>query len=148
LEGNINPLKRDFFFRPHFVLYLNQPGWLEHFRAPRYPVVLGRSQDLAMYTRVVIVELEERDQAFYEHTLLPWAWRIYIGRGISLTMPRFLDYQNRRTPQFDRYIAIQDRLATTDWLRYEGQPLTHWVDPEVPAWRGCQRGVPFHSFVD
>jgi len=145
LQGVVNPLKRDFFFRPRLTLYLNRPGWLEHFRAPRYPVVLGRSQDLAMYTRIAVVELEERDSAYYEYTLLPWAWRIRTGRGVTVTMPRFVDYSNNREPQFDRYVALDSRDLL---LRYEHEPLTHWIDPETPEWRGCRRGVAFHRFVE
>jgi CRISPR-associated protein Cas5t len=145
LEGTMNPLKRDFFFRPHLTLYLNQPDWLEHFRAPRYPVVLGRSQDLATYTRIAVVELEERDDAYYEHTLLPWAWRVRTGRGVTVTMPRFVDYHNNRQPQFDRYVALTTRDVL---LRYERDPLTHWVDPNTETWRGCQRGVAWHRFVE
>lgn len=145
LKGNVNPLKRDFFFRPRLTLYLNRPDWLEFFRTPRYPVVLGRSQDLAMYTRIAVIDLEQRDDAYYEHTLLPWAWRVRTGRGVTLTMPRFVDYYRNREPQFDRYIALTDRDVL---LRYEHEPLTHWVDPEIAVWRGRQRGVAWHQFVE
>lgn len=147
LEGVVNPLKRDFFFRPRLTLYLNRPGWVDYFHAPRYPVVLGRSQDLATYTRVSTMTLEQRDEAYYEHTLLPFAWRVRTGRGITVTMPRFVDYNNNREPQFDRYIAFQERDFTARWLRYEHQPLKHWVDSETPEINGCQRGVAFHKFV-
>lgn len=145
LQGVVNPLKRDFLFRPRLTLYLNRLDWLEYFHAPRYPVVLGRSQDLATYTRIAVVELEERDDAYYEHTLLPWAWRIRTGRGVTVTMPRFVDYHNNREPQFDRYIVIQTRDVL---LRYERESMTHWVDPETHEWRGCQRGVVFHQFLE
>jgi len=153
LVGVVNPLKRDFLFRPRLTLYLNRPEWLEQFRVPRYPVVLGRSQDLATYTRVTIVALQEREEAYYENTLLPCddVWRVRIGRGTVFTMPRFLDYNNNREPRFERYIALEGRVATTEkteWLSYENQTLTHWVDPETPEHRGCLRGVVFHTFVD
>lgn len=145
LVGNVNPLKRDFLFRPHLTLYLNRPDWLEFFRAPRYPVVLGRSQDLAMYLRIAVIDLEQKDDAYYEHTLLPWAWRVRTGRGITVTMPRFVDYYRNREPQFERYIALTDRDVL---LRYEHEPLTHWVDPEISEWHGRMRGVAWHRFVE
>ncbi|MEW6447858.1 MAG: type I-B CRISPR-associated protein Cas5b [Bacillota bacterium] len=148
LQGVVNPLKRDFLFRPRLTLYLNRPDWLEYFHAPRYPVVLGRSQDLATYTRVTIIELKQCDDVYYEHTLLPFKWRTCTGRGVTITMPRFVNYHNNREPQFDRYIALQERSATADWVRYECEPLSHWVDSETPEWRGCQRGVVFHRFLE
>lgn len=147
LEGVINPLRRDFFFRPNLMLYLNRPDWIEYFRAPRYPVVLGRSQDLAAYKRISIVELEKRSEAYYEHTLLPFSWRVRTVRGVTLTMPRFVDYRNNREPQFDRYIALRDRDDSAGWLRHEDDPINHWIDPETPKWRGEQRGVVLHRFV-
>ncbi len=147
LEGTVNPLKRDFLFRPHLTLYLNRPDWLEHFRTPRYAVVLGRSQDLATYTRVSVLDLDERDEVYYEHTLLPFSWRTRTGRGVTLTMPRFVDYQRNREPQFERYIALQEREFTSRWLRFADQPLKHWVDPETPELNGCRRGIVLHRFV-
>lgn len=151
IEGVVNPFRRDFFFRPRLTLYLNRPDWLEHFRSPRYAVVLGRSQDLATYTRVTVVELQQSEQAYYEHTLLPYdEWRTRIGRGVSLVMPRFLDYYHKREPQFERYIALQERVHTNGEavLHYEGQSLRHWIDPETPEWQGVQRGVALHRFVE
>jgi CRISPR-associated protein Cas5t len=147
LDGVVNPYRRDFFFRPRLTLYLNQPDWIKHFREPRYPVVLGRSQDLATYTRISTVELVEKSEAYYENTLLPFAWRVCTARGVTLTMPRYLDYYRNREPHFDRYIALQGSDFTADWLRYEREAISHWVDPETVERRGCKRGVVFHRFA-
>jgi CRISPR-associated protein Cas5t len=146
-EGVVNPLKRDFLFLPRLTLYLNRPDWERRFRQPRYAVVLGRSQDLATYTRITTVALQQSDQAYYEKTLLPFAWRVRTGRGITLTMPRLLDYENSREPQFDRYVALQERSFTRDWLSYESIPLVHWVDPESSELQGVRRGVALHAFT-
>ncbi|HKX26236.1 MAG TPA: type I-B CRISPR-associated protein Cas5, partial [Blastocatellia bacterium] len=147
LEGTINPFKRNFFFRPRLTLYLNRPDWVDYFRHPRHPVVLGRSQDLATYTRVAIVELVKRTEVYFEHTLLPFRWSVHTGRGIVLTMPRFLDYENNREPLFDRFVALLGLDFTQNWMRYEQQPINHWVDPETPERQGVQRGLVFHQFL-
>src|SRR5690349_16743254 len=60
LEGNINPTYRQVLLSPRLSLYLladNLEHYLQAFRQPRYAVVLGRSQDLATYTRVEMIEL-------------------------------------------------------------------------------------------
>ncbi len=147
LEGAVNPLNREFLFRPRLTLYLNRIDWLRHFREPRYTVVLGRSQDLATYTRISTVEMEERNEVYYEYTLLPFSWRARTGHGVTLIMPRFVAYHNNREPQFERYIALQERDFTMTWLRLAGQSFKHWIDPETPELNGCQRGVAFHRFL-
>lgn len=150
LEGNINPLKREFFFHPRLILYLNRPDWRDYFRTPRYPVVLGRSQDLATYTRISIINLENHKEAYYENTLLPWAWRIRTGDGLTLNMPRCIDYNNHREPHFDRFIALQERTLSFSekWMHFDSDPLNHWTDPEMPKRNGFNRGVAFHSFIN
>lgn len=152
LEGNVNPYRREFFFKPRLTLYINRPEWIEAFRSPRYPVLLGRSQDLATYTRVAVVELYRDNHAYYEHTLFRYdEWRTRIGRGIVMTLPRFLDYHRTRAPSFDQYIVLTDRIDTKSprgILQYESQPTHHWVDPETNEINDCHRGVMFHRFVD
>jgi CRISPR-associated protein Cas5t len=89
LEGNVNPFTRHLLLHPRLVLYLNRPEWVQVFRTPRYPVVLGRSQDLACYTSVEVIELEQRAEAYFEHTLLPYsmATQTTVG-GTDPTAPK------------------------------------------------------------
>jgi len=152
LEGNVNPFKRELLFRPRLTLYINRPEWIDAFRSPRYTVVLGRSQDLFTYTQVEIVELEQADRAYFEHTLLPHDMALQIGRGITVTMPRFLDYRRKRTPTWGRYVIHnRGRVILPDetplqFLNIHYGP--YWIDPTTPKVKGAHRGLQFLSFVD
>jgi CRISPR-associated protein Cas5t len=143
---------REYLFEPRLTLYVAPAEWTEAFRQPRYTVILGRSQDLMTYTRVSEVELVEAADAYYEHTLLPWALRPHVLRCRTELLPRFVDYANRRQPHFARYLVVKERIFTNEgehWLRYADRgPKAHWVDPESPEVRGLRRGVWLHSLLE
>ncbi|RMH05453.1 MAG: CRISPR-associated protein Cas5 [Nitrospirae bacterium] len=151
LEGRVNPFQRDLLFQPRLTLYVNRPEWVDAFRSPRYAVVLGRSQDLFTYTNVEVIELQQATRAYFEHTLLPHDMAIQIGRGVTVTMPRFLDYYRNRSPSWERYIVHKDRVLLPDdapvrfsHIRYG----PYWIDPTTPAYKEAHRGVMFLSFID
>jgi CRISPR-associated protein Cas5t len=148
LEGEVNPFMRDILFRPRLVLYLNRPEWAGAFRSPRYSVVLGRSQDLFFYRSVEVIELKKSERAYLEHTLLPYSFIRYTARGVTVMMPRLLDYARNRFPDFGRYIVLHRRIHTRDFLRYEKEPVpSFWVDPATPDSGGDCLGLVFHRWV-
>lgn len=151
LEGNVNPFERQLLFQPRLTLYINRPEWEPAFRSPHFAVVLGRSQDLFTYTSVNVVELEQADQAYFQNTLAPYEMALQIGRGITVLMPRFLDYSNQRQPVFERYVVVQERVMlppTESALQFEHlQYGPYWVDPTAPEYHGVYQGLPFLSFV-
>jgi CRISPR-associated protein Cas5t len=70
------------------------------------------------------------------------------GKGYMVLMPRFLDYNNRRTPTFARYIILHRRVFTEELLRYEGiSSQNYWIDPESIEKNGAKLGLIFHTFV-
>lgn len=149
MEGSVNPFRREVLFLPRLTLYLNQPQWLDAFRSPRYAVALGRSQDLFTYGRVEVVELQPADEAYFEHTLLPYDVNRHTGRGLAVLMPRYVDGANRRQPTFERYLVVQERVASTDFLYFgERPPGRFWVDPDSPEHNGLRLGLSFLSFID
>ena len=150
LEGNVNPFEREVFFRPRLTLYINRPEWERAFRSPRYAVALGRSQDLFTYTSIAVVDLAQRERAYFEHTLVPHEMALQIGRGVTVLMPRFLDYDNNRQPTFERYFVVKERVTLPDddlprfaHLRYG----PYWVDPTAPTVKELSLGLAFLSFV-
>lgn len=147
LEGNVNPFTRHILLHPRLVLYINQPAWLEAFRAPRYPVVLGRSQDLACYTSIDVVELEQRSDVYFEHTLLPYDMATQTAVGVVALMPRWLDYANNRRPTFERYVVLQQRVLSHSFIQYGQVTAQYWADPTMPQHKGASLGLSFHSFV-
>jgi CRISPR-associated protein Cas5t len=162
ITGAINPLTREFLFLPKMTLYVGPVELIEVFRSPRYATILRRSQDLMSYKRVEVVELKRARRAYYEHTILPWEMQVRARRGVTVLMPRYVDYANGREPAFERYVVLQSRVVlrppeeTQDDLpdverpviRYEGEEIEHWIDPDSPEYRGAKMGVWMHRFVD
>jgi CRISPR-associated protein Cas5t len=160
------PFNRELLYNPVLTLYLTDLSLEAAFRQPRYPVVLGRSQDLMTYTRVEVVTLERREQGYFEHTLLPLYMAPRLREPtIAATMPRYID--PRRRPAWGQYALLQrraawpqERPAADDWdddlpddaLRFEQDAgMTLWVDPDSPPDSrrgGAQRAVWFHRFVE
>lgn len=147
LEGNINPFRRRILLFPQLTLYLNRPDWIDAFRKPRYPVILGRSQDLASYTRIEVVELKQTEQAYFEHTILPYSMATQVSAGVVALMPRWIDYRNRRRPVSARYLLLQQRVTTDRILRFGDQTPLYWSDPTAPLANGLPLGLWFHTFV-
>lgn len=148
-EGNVNPYQREMLFQPRLVLYLNRPEWLDAFRSPRYPVVLGRSQDLCWYRQVEVIDLQQVDDAYFEHTLLPYHMAVQARRGVVMMLPRWLDYTNNRAPVFARYVVVQQRVRTTDddWLSFTQAPMMYWSDPGALLQDRLPLGLVFHTFT-
>lgn len=160
-QGNINPLAREFLFYPKMTLYVSPIEYAEFFRSPYYATILGRSQDLMSYRSVEVVELERASCAYYENTILPWEMQIRVRRGVTVLMPRYVDYTNNRQPTFERYVLLQDRvvlrpteesqddlsLEERSVIRFEGESMEHWVDPDTVEYKGAKRGVWLHGFV-
>jgi CRISPR-associated protein Cas5t len=150
LEGKVNPFERAILFRPTLTLYLNRPEWIDAFRSPRYAVVLGRSQDLFSYTKIEVVTLQQRDRAYFQHTLAPHEMALQFGRGITVLMPQFVDYQNNRAPTFNRYVTLRERVQLPDeeLLQFSGFSYgPYWIDPTTPEVKGAYLGLPFLSFT-
>jgi len=149
LEGSINPFKRQMLFKPQITLYINKPEWILAFKSPRYPVILGRSQDLFTYKDVSIIDLRRVPQAYFEHTLAPYKMMLKMGRGYVALMPRYLDYANGRQPKFARYVILKERIDYAKLIHYEDQPEENefWVDPTSPEKDSSHLGLWFHTFV-
>lgn len=153
LEGLVNPFERDLLFQPRLTLYINRPEWETAFRSPRYAVVLGRSQDLFTYTSVSVIDVRQEERAYFEHTLLPHDMALQIQRGVTVLMPRYLDYARHRTPAFERYVVIHEQVLLPpepDDDTYRFSHLSYgpyWVDPTTPQVKGAHMGLAFLSFV-
>jgi CRISPR-associated protein Cas5t len=150
-ESMVTPFTRELLFRPRLVLYLDRLDLAEAFRSPRYAVVLGRSQDLCYYppNAVQIVTLEQQDEAYYEHTLLPLEMATRSRRGVVILMPRYVDYRHGRAPSFAQYLVLNERVLPTpdQMLTFEPrQPV--WCDLTAPTYQNYCRAVVWHSFVE
>jgi CRISPR-associated protein Cas5t len=148
LQGNVNPFERELLFQPRLTLYVNRPEWEPAFRSPRYAVVLGRSQDLFTYTHVGVVELEQANRAYFEHTLAPHEMALRTMRGITVLMPRYLDYARNRAPTFSRYVVIGKQVMSDEFIQFGDRSNgPYWVDPTTPEAKGAHLGLAFLSFT-
>lgn len=146
-EGSINLFRREVLFRPRLTLYVNRPEWAPAFRSPRYAVTLGRSQDLCMYTAVEEVELVEERAVYLEHTLLPYQMATRTAAGIVTLMPRWLDYQRKRAPTFERYLLLEQRVMSDTLLDFGAGENIFLADPTAPYAHGAPLGLVFHRFT-
>lgn len=148
LEGNVNPFTRHVLLHPRLVLYLNRPEWIDAFRTPRYPVVLGRSQDLACYTSIEAIDLERQDDVYFEHTILPYTMATRTAVGVVALMPRWLNYRRNRQPAFARYLLLQQRVMSRAFVRFDAfDERGYWIDPTAPLVKGAALGLWFHTFT-
>jgi CRISPR-associated protein Cas5t len=148
LQGNVNPFERELLFQPRLTLYVNRPEWEPAFHSPRYAVVLGRSQDLFTYTHVSMVKLEQADRAYFEHTLAPHEMALRTMRGITVLMPRYLDYARNRAPTFSRYVVIGKRVMSDEFIQFSDRSNgPYWIDPTSPEENGAHLGLSFLSFT-
>lgn len=145
LEGTTNPLRRQILFQPRLILYINRPEWEMAFRRPHYAVVLGRSQDLATYTQVNVIDLLPSEQAYFEHTLLPYDMAAQTAVGIVTLMPRWISLDQQRQTEFARYLIVQRRIQSQELMRFESS--AYLTDPTTPLIGGNRLGLVFHTFT-
>ncbi|MHB8626481.1 MAG: CRISPR-associated protein Cas5 [Aggregatilineales bacterium] len=150
------PFTRELLFNPHLTLYfdtVDSMDLLRVFREPRYPVILGRSQDLMTYTFVNEVQLINAESAYFEHTLVPAQYAYRFGRTIAVTMARYID--QRRHPQWGIYAILKDRVVWPDnesIVMPGDQDESIWVDPDSPERIGDdgisrRLGLVFHTLT-
>lgn len=159
VEIQTEPLEREVLFRPRLTLYVDGPRELQRqlLRAcntPRYPVLLGRSQDLGRYRSVEGMSLEQRDHGFFDHTILPQTYAGATRAGLLALMPRFID-PITRTPSWSQYLQYEVRgpaVAADDANHPECvvvEPQTFDVDSTVKHQRlNGSRILVWHEFVD
>lgn len=111
-----NVCKREFLISPE--LYLYTPAlWLKHhFEFPHYPLLLGRSTELATVVSVVEVELEAVSETVYRDTLLPFPNEQVYGQIQAL--PTHFTPERPRRPQ-----GIRPFYLLADQIPYNGQGL-------------------------
>jgi CRISPR-associated protein Cas5t len=154
-EIGVQPVLRDFLFDASMTLYL--PVELaEAFRSPVFPVVLGRSQDLAEITKVEEIDLDRPVRARLEHTLLPRSLRPCVRFGTTVLLSRHIAPPPARETTFAQYISLHDPVffgeepdTTRAFLKVDGISLEDlWVDPTVHDDDGRHLAVWIHRLVD
>ena len=118
---NPNIKKREFLVEPQLYLYTPDLCLKEAFERPRYPLLLGRSSDLATVKSIDEVELENRSETTYQNTLLPFPDQQLHGR--MLTLPTHFTAEIPRRPCGTRAYHL-----VTERIKYRGDV---WHDPKM-----------------
>lgn len=69
-KSNVN--RREFLVQPELYLYTPEIWLKEAFERPCYPLLLGRSSDLATVKSIEEIELEHTSETTYQNTILPF----------------------------------------------------------------------------
>jgi len=153
-EASVQPVWRDLLFDCRLTLYL-PVDLAAAFRSPVFPVVLGRSQDLAEVVAVDEVELTRPVRARLEHTLLPRSVRPCVRFGATVLLTRYVSPAPEREAVFAQYIALREPVflgeganANRLFVTVPGidlEPL--WVDESHLDEEGFARGVWIHRLM-
>ena len=117
-KSNIN--KREFLVQPQLYLYIPDLSFREIFERPCYPLLLGRSSDLATVKSIEEIELENRSETTYKDTLLPFPDPQLYGQVQAL--PSHFTAEIPRRPCGTRAYCL-----ITEEVKYTGDVLH---DPE------------------
>ena len=118
-KSNIN--RREFLVDPELYLYIPEMRLKEAFERPRYPLLLGRSSDLATVESIAEIELESRSETTYQDTLLPFPDAQLYGQVQAL--PTHFTAEIPRRPCGTRAYCL-----ITEKITYRGDV---WHDPKM-----------------
>lgn len=79
LQAKSNVANREFLYDNELYLYLTNLDLETAFRNPFYPILLGRSTELAMIEEIVIVDLVEKANVSIGKTLIPFPTKGVYG---------------------------------------------------------------------
>ena len=117
-KSNIN--KREFLVKPELYLYTPDLWLRDAFARPEYPLLLGRSTDLATVTSIDEIELHSVSQTTYQDTLLPFPHPQIHGQVQAL--PTHFTAEMPRKP-----LGMRAYCLVTEKICYHGDALQ---DPE------------------
>lgn len=122
LQAKSNVVKREFLLNPTLYLYLQDKGIANCFRKPYYPLLLGRSTELASVEEIKYIYLEESTRFRLGGTILrfPPLWNL---NGIIQALPTHFTASYPRKP-----LGTRPFFLVKDFQNYEGKGL---VDEEM-----------------
>mgnify|MGYP001773227946 CR=1 FL=1 len=122
-EAKSNVIKREFLTFPELYLYTTNFELERFFKSPEFPVLLGRTQELAKIDEIKTIELVKSSPVRFGHTVVPFDFKGVAGPLVS--MPLYFDYSPYE-PRKGR--KIQPFIIVKRFINYTLQPL--WFDEE------------------
>ena len=116
-----NVVKREFLFRPGLYLYIKEKEIADCFRKPYYPLLLGRSTELAFVEEIKKVNLIEKENFMVGGIILPFPPSWVLSGVIQALPTHFSDTFPRKA------IGTRPWFLVKDFQKYKGKG---WVDEE------------------
>lgn len=121
--GGVNtlPIKREFLFQPRLILYIPPDTLESELKRPRYPLCLGRSQDVASVDSITLTELSLVTEAEIDGVLVPFPAKGNVPSSAVLSFPTCMQPMIPRTPQAVKlfHVVTRRQRASTDNLYVE-----------------------------
>jgi CRISPR-associated protein Cas5t len=129
LRAKSNVCRREMLFEPSLYVYLNKPEIAEAFGKSRYPLLIGRSTELAMVEEIREVELKEKTGVLIGGTVIPFPTDGIFG-PLQALPTHFTDEIPRRA------IGTRPFYLVDSFINYDNRPMPY---DEEKGW-----GVWFH----
>jgi CRISPR-associated protein Cas5t len=124
LTAKSNVVRREFLFNPRLWLYITDLSYEDCFKAPYYPLLMGRSSDLTSVDRVETVDLIEKEGASLGKTLLPFGLK--GAHGLVKALPtHFTNTIPRKAVGTKAYILMDTFFKCSDKCLYD--PEMEWA---------------------
>jgi len=113
LQAKSNVAKREFLYDNELYLYLTNLDLEDAFRRPFYPILLGRSTELAMIEEIKKIELFEKTNVKLGKTLIPFPTKgVY---GILQALPTyFSDEVFRKAKGTKPFYIVENMILQKD----------------------------------
>ena len=120
LKGNkSNVANREFLFNPKLYLYLDNLEFKKYFQKPVYPILLGRSSDLAFIKEIKEVNMEKKSNCTLGKTILPFGTEGAFG-VIQALPTHFSEDIPRKAMGTKPYILMNQFYKCSKECYYDG----------------------------
>ncbi len=131
-EPKTNVLRRQFLFEPRLTLYLKPGTVSEAFLKPRFPLLLGRSQDVACVESFNQVVLDPVEKGELAGVLLPFPIDDPLLKSRLMSFPTFYGVAPGRRPRAVKPFHVIDGLSTNGTLKTQmvTVPNLLYIEPD------------------
>ena len=91
LQAKSNVIRREILFEPELFLYLPELSFADYFKTPFYPLLLGRSTELAMVSKILILDLEEKQNVRVGGSIFPFSSDLKISGKLQALPTHFTE---------------------------------------------------------
>ncbi|MDH4128334.1 MAG: type I-B CRISPR-associated protein Cas5b [Spirochaetota bacterium] len=131
-------IKREIFFEPKLYLYLKDKSLAKQFKTPHYPLLLGRSSDLAMVTKIKEIQLEKSNNCSLYGTSIPYQSGEKLIAGYLQALPTAFENTFPRKP-----IDVKPYFLIDEPCPVDGE---YYCDPELPDILGLKNKIGIYFY--